>query len=190
MFFFKKKKKVGIEIDTKMLQPGDCVLISGEHFISRGIKWFTNSKYNHVALYVGGGEGYVIEATEAGVEKNKLSKLLQSASGVCIRRVPNLTVFQAELIKNKAYQLLYQNYDFLQFISMIPYFLFRKIGFNFPFLLLNSRNRMICSELYAVCLYAAGIKLKSSIKKFKSITPEDLYRSDLLVTVYEKVNEK
>lgn len=175
-----------IELDTKLLMPGDCILVSGKGFISRGIKWFTNSKYSHVALYIGGGEGYVIEATAAGVEKNKFSSLLKGADGICIRRYPGLTIEQVELIKQKAYGLLYENYDFLQFLSMVPYFLLRKIGITWNALLFNKRTKMICSELFGVCYYAAGILFKSSMKKLKSLTPEDLYSDKKLITVIEK----
>ncbi len=174
-----------MNIDTKVLNPGDCILIGGKSFVSRGIKWFTNSKYSHVALYVGGGEAYVIEATAAGVERTKFISLLKRASNLCIRRIPDLKVDEAELIKQKAYSLLYQNYDYFQFISMIPYFLMRKLfGVNWTWLLFNKRTKMICSELVAICYYAAGIEI-APYKKIKSITPNDLYKSKKMITVIE-----
>jgi hypothetical protein len=165
------------------LQPGDCILIGGKSFVSRGIKWFTNSKYSHTALYLGGGSNYVAEATAVGVEKNKIQNLLAYAECVCVRRIPNLTVEQAEIMKDKAYSLIYDSYDTLQFISYIPYFLFRKVGINLPFLVFNSRQKMVCSELYAVCALAADIRLYKSVKL---ITPEFLYKTNKLITIIEE----
>ena len=171
------------DLNLKSLIPGDCILLGGKGIISRGIKWFTNSKYSHAAIYVGGGNNYVIEATLVGVEKNKIHSLIEHADKICIRRIFNLSAEDAELMKNKAYQLLYNSYDVLQFVSYIPYFLFRKIGINLPFLVINKRNKMVCSELYAVCALAAGIKFA---KNPKLVTPEILYRTHKMETIYEK----
>lgn len=179
-----KKFEILFENGVSKIYPGDCILIGGNSFISRGIKFFTNSKYSHVALAVSGTE--VIEATAAGVEKNSIESLLKHADKICIRRIRSLTIEQVEIMKSKAYSLLYENYDTLQFISFIPYFIIRKLfGLNLHFLLFNSRTKMICSELYAVCAYAAGIKFTSSIKKIKKITPDDLYKSSLMDTIIE-----
>jgi hypothetical protein len=171
------------DLDLKSLIPGDCVLVGGKGIISRGIKWFTDSKYSHAAIYIGGGKNYVIEATMAGVEKNPISDLLDHAESLCIRRIPELTAEDAAAMKDKAYQLLYESYDILQFISYIPYFIFRKFGINLPFLVFNKRNKMICSELYAVCALAAGVKFAKNVK---FVTPEILYETKKMITIYEK----
>ncbi|KIL38297.1 hypothetical protein SD70_27160 [Gordoniibacillus kamchatkensis] len=42
------------------MNPGDLIFVSGIDVISRIIRWVTESKYSHVAIYVGGGR--VIEA--------------------------------------------------------------------------------------------------------------------------------
>jgi hypothetical protein len=171
------------DLDLKSLIPGDCILVGGKSIVSRGIKWFTDSKYSHAAIYIGGGKNYIIEATMAGVEKNPISDLLDHAENLCIRRIPELTAEDAAEMKNKAYQLLYESYDILQFISYIPYFAFRKFGINLPFLVFNKRNKMICSELYAVCALAAGVKFAKSTKL---VTPETLYETKKMITIYEK----
>jgi len=172
-----------IEEIIEYLQPGDCVLLGGKGVVSRGIKWFTDSKYSHATLYVGGGKNYIIEATLAGVERNRIQDVLVHAERICIRRIPNLTVEEVELMKNKAYSLIYDSYDIPQFISYIPYFLFRKVGINLPFLVFNNRQKMVCSELYGVCALAAGIKL---FRNIKLITPEFLYRTLKMVTILEE----
>lgn len=169
------------------LEIADCVLLSGEGVSSRGIEWFTDSKYSHAAIYV--GDGKVIESTKAGVEKNKLHTLLKRADEYCIRRIPNLSLSQKRLIKNKAYSLLYTDYDTLQLISYIPYFILRKIGVDLPWLIFNKKSKMICSELYVVCVMAGGVKLCSD-NNIKKITPATLYRTNKMITIIEEKIEK
>lgn len=165
-------------------QPGDCFLFSGDSFVSRGIKWFTNSEWSHVAMYVGGGEGYVIEATAAGVEKNKLDSLTKHATKYCARRIPRLTVEQSENMKTAAYSMIASQdpYDFIQLASLGLYFGIRKIFGKAPaWLVKNTKNSMICSELFAVC--ALTIPLKFA-KQTKLVTPATLFDTDLMETVY------
>lgn len=173
-------------MDLTKLQPCDVIFFSGKGFVSRGIRFFTNSEWSHVALYVGGGEGYVIEATAAGVEKNKLAPLIKHAAKWEVRRFDNLTVEEAELMKAKAYSLIYENYDFLQVLSLGVYYAFRKIGLTWSALVANTNGKMICSELVAVCALCINRKFKS---KTKLVTPKTLYDSCHLHKVYELENE-
>lgn len=173
-------------MDSTSLQAGDCILFSGKGFVSRGIKFFTDSKWTHAAIYVGGGEGFVIEATAAGVEKNPLAPLLKKASAYCVRRIPDLTVEQAELMKEKAYGLIYEEYDFVQLVSLGIYYAFRKIGISCGWLVRNAPGKMICSELYAVCALCVPLKFKS---KTKLVTPAMLYETRLMTTVEEFENK-
>lgn len=161
------------------IHPGDVIFFKGKSFISRGIRWFTKSEWNHVALAVDGT--YIIEATAAGVERNKIELALKKCEKFMIRRIDSLTVAESELLKTKAYSLFYDNYDFLQLISMAPYFLFRRIGWNLPFLIFNSRGKMICSELVAVCYAAAGYKFS---KRLKTETPDSLSKNSLFTTMF------
>ena len=169
-------------MDTSILQPCDVILLSGKNFISRGIKFFTDSKYSHAALYVGGGEGYVIEATAAGVEKNRLNDIIKKDSAYCVRRIPDLTVDQAEAMKAKAYSLIYEDYDVLQMLTLGVYFAFRKLGITWSALVSNAKNRMVCSELVAVACLCIPLKFRN---KTKLVTPEDLHSTDKLVTILE-----
>jgi len=168
--------------DLKILQPGDCILFKGKGFISRGIRWFTDSEWNHVVIYVGGGNNYIVEAVMDGVEKNEILPLLKKAEKFCVRRIPDLTVENSELMKAKAYSLMYEPYDKLQFAGLAIYNLLRKIGIKASFLVPNKRDSIICSELYAVCALTISIKFK---KKISLVTPDVLGKSDILTTVYE-----
>lgn len=174
-------------MDTSILQPGDCILFGGKSFISRGIKWFTDSKYSHVAIYVGGGEGFCIEATEAGVEKNPVAPLMAKAACYAVRRIPNLTVEQAELMKAKAYSLIYDGYDFVQLASLGLYYGVRKIFGKAPaFLVRNAQGKMICSELFAVAALTIPLKFK---KQTKLVTPDTLADTNLMTTILTMENK-
>lgn len=171
-------------MDTKLLYPGDVILFSGTGFVSRGIKFFTNSEWSHAALYVGGGDGYIIEATQAGVEKTKMADVMLHASKICVRRYRGLTLEQVELLKDKAYSLIYDRYDYAQLLSLGVYFAFRKVGLTWAALVRNLPGKMICSELVAVCYLTLPVKFKA---RTKLVTPETLGATDLLDTVYEEV---
>jgi hypothetical protein len=154
------------------LHSGDFILFAGKSFIARGIKLFSGSKWTHAAQLV--GNGYVIEANQPGVEKSLLAPLIKSASHICILRVPNLTVDNAELMKDAAYSMLSvgTEYDIINLISLAPYFLLRKIGINAPWLVWSAKGEVICSELCARSLLTICIKLAS---KAKLVSPGLMY---------------
>lgn len=167
-------------MDTKILQPGDFILFSGKSFISRGIKIFSGSKWSHIAIFI--GNGYVIEATAAGVEKNLLAPLISKAAGIAVVRIPDLSVENMELMKDKAYSMLGEKYDVWQLLTMAPYFLLRKIGIIAPFLIGDKAGEVVCSALCAMCAMVIPIKFAKSIK---TVTPDTIYKSDKVVKVYE-----
>ena len=167
-------------MEPSIIQPGDVLLFQGKTFLSRGIMWFTSSKYSHSAVAVSGT--YAIEATRAGVEKNPIDVLLTHADAYCIRRMPDLTVEQSELIKDKAYSLIYDDYDVIQLLTLGIYYAFRKIGITWAGLVLNMPHQMTCSELVAVCFLCVPLKFRN---KAKLVTPGDLYSTDELATILE-----
>jgi hypothetical protein len=169
-------------LDLTTLQTGDCILFKGKGFISRGIQWFTNSEYSHVVIYIGGGKNQVIEATEHMVEVSDLLPLLKEADKVCVRRIPNLLLNDAEKMKNKAYDLVYEPYDYIQFAGLALFNALRKIGIIWGRLVANAANKMICSEVYAVCALTIPIIFKSNTAL---VTPGTLYATELLTTVWE-----
>ena len=174
-------------LDLKTLQLGDILLFQGKSFISRGIMYFTKSKYSHAALYIGGGENYIIEATGAGVEKNLVAPLIAQADAFCVRRIPDLTVENAELMKDKAYSLIYSSYDTKQLLSLGVYYTLRKLGLNWDWLVSNNPQRITCSELVAVACLCIPLKFAA---KVKDVTPETLYLSNKLVTVVESYTKE
>jgi cell wall-associated NlpC family hydrolase len=172
-------------MDTCTLQPGDIIFFQGTHFISRGIRAFTNSKWSHVALYV--GNGYVIEATAAGVEKNKLDPLTKRASRIAVGRIPDLKVEDMTRMIDKAYSLIGEKYDVWQLLTFGIYFAFRKIGIIWPFLIGDKAGEVVCSALVATCAAVIPISFAKSIKL---VSPETIYSSDKIHVLLENVTGK
>ena len=172
-----------MEIDTRILNPGDFILFSGKGFISRGICAFTNSRWSHIAIFT--GDGYVIEATAAGVEKNLLAPLVIKADHVAIVRIPDLTVENMERMKDAAYAMLSVGlkYDFWQLFTLAPYFMLRKIGINAPWLIWDKSGAVSCSALCAQCASIIPLKFAKSIKL---VAPETIYRSPLVMKIFDK----
>lgn len=160
------------------LRPGDVILFSGESWISKSIKWFSDSEWNHVAFYV--GDGYIIESTEAGVEKNSLEKRLKHVDKLLVRRC--LLVSEEEIKKmiDYAEQVIYDGYDFLQLLSLGLYFLLRKIGIRWRLLVQNNRNRFICSELIYYLYLKIGIKIASHPEL---VTPQTIATSNIFIDI-------
>ena len=168
-------------MDIAFLRPGDIIFFQGKSFISRGIRTFSNSKWSHVALYV--GDGYVIEATAAGVEKNALIPLLKHANRTAVGRIPGLTVENQHLMIDKAYSMIGEKYDVWQLLTFSLYFAFRKIGIIWPFLIGDKAGAVVCSALIAVCCMVIPLKFGKSPK---TSSPESLYSSGKIEIILEE----
>src|SRR3990172_1847958 len=162
-------------MDTSILQPCDFILFSGKSFISRGIKFFSKSKWSHIVIYVGGGSNYIIEATAAGVEKNELVPLLKHADAIAVVRIPGLTVENSELMKAKAYSMLGDKYDFWQLITFSAYFSLRKIGIICPWIIGDKAGEVVCSALCDICTMVIPLKFAKTVKQ---VSPQTIYESD------------
>jgi uncharacterized protein YycO len=161
------------------LKVGDVLLFKGESWISKAIMWFTNSEWSHVAIYA--GDGRIYESTETGVELNVLKFRINHCERILVKRyMEPLTDSDREKMIQKATELIYENYDIWQFIGLGIYFLFRKLGIRFSFLIPNSRRKMICSELVYVLYLAMGKKLSDNPKTF---TPESIKSSEFFYSV-------
>ena len=55
-----------VEVLSKILQPGDVLLVEGNFRISMAIKYLTQSTWSHSAIYIGEALG---EKTEAGEQE-------------------------------------------------------------------------------------------------------------------------
>ena len=169
--------------DTQALNPGDIVLVAGKGWLSKSIMFLTDSKWSHVALYIGGGRRAVLEAVDDGVEENAFATTAKGHTRIAIRRLPGLTVEQAEAIKTAAYRELNRPYDYVQLVTLGVYSLARKyLGLRWSALVKNKKRAIICSELVELAYGAAGVHFAG---KDKMVTPDTLAAAENLITVYE-----
>ena len=164
------------------LHPGDILVVSGSGIISTGIKWATQSEWTHVAIYVGGGSQNIIEAVAGGVEIHEVVRIYEEHTEIMVRRLTGLTVDQVELIKDAAYTMLNDPYDWRQIISMGAYNLFRKIGIKLPWLVKCHDGEKICTEVVCGAFAAIGIKFGADEDL---VSPGDIATAPNLVTVYQ-----
>lgn len=172
-------------MSNKIFQPGelhegDFILFAGKVFISRGIEAISGSKWSHAAIYV--GNDYVIEATETGVEKNLLTPLIKQAKHIAVMRIPNLSVDDMERMKAKAYAMLGDHYDFLNLLTLAPYYLLRKLGITCNFLVFSTPGSVICSELCAECAMVIPFLFA---KLAKLVAPQTIYTNGSITKAYE-----
>jgi len=161
------------------LKVGDVLLFKGEGWISKAIMWFSDSEWSHAAIYA--GNGCIYESTETGVELNSLKTRVNQCERILVRRyVEFLTDSEIEKLTQKATELVYESYDTWQLFGLGLYFLLRKLGIRFSWLVPNNRSKMICSELVYVLYLAMGKKLYDDPKTF---TPETIKGSKLFYSV-------
>lgn len=163
-------------------QIGDCILIEADNIISDGIQWFSSGDVNHAAVYLGGGKRKIIEALMDGVKVKTLDKYYNNKYTIYIRRIRDLKVEQAEQMKNLAYEYVDRPYDFIQFITLAFYFIAKKLGIRREGLVADSKDAIICSELFNVLAKRAGIKLFKKVKD-SVVTPHDLLKCKRMDTI-------
>ena len=161
---------------------GDILLFKHDSIISDTIENFSKGEVSHSALYVGGGERKIIEATENGVECNILDDYFNDEYSIIIRRITNLTVEKAEIMKNYAYSRVGKKYDNIQLLTYGIYYILEKLGFRDPKVVVDNSNKDICSELVSDAAKAAGYTLT---KKNVDPSPQDLLVSKSMITVIE-----
>lgn len=176
------QNKISDFIPEYTFQVGDCLIISGDGFISDGIEWVTGGIVSHVAIYVGGGDNGIIEAREHGVERNTVDRLFKDVNRFVCRRIIGLTVEQSEIMKTKAYSLIKKNYDYRFFFSLGLFYMLKKLGITWFSLLGENKNELICNELYRLCALEAGI---SFTQRVYAETPDTYLTSALMNTVLD-----
>lgn len=201
MKYYKVNRKFGIECIEiekeeflKSILLSDILNFNTKGFGSALIKWGTNSEVNHSAIYVGGGNNNIIEATmKHGVKKTDLKDYLDNKKVIKINvlRKDDLKLYQAEKIKQYAYSRLNTAYDKLQIIGLAIRLGIKKIlnkTFFWKRNLLDQSKKDICSELVYNAYQAAQIELVSQ-KDESLVTPEDIEKSKYLTLMYFAKNK-
>lgn len=160
---------------------GDILLIRTDTFIGGQIRKMTDSYFNHVGMFI--SETEIIEASMLGVKTTAFSKFeKQQQNGKLdygIYRVKDMTTKQSEIMANFLIQKIGSTYDFIQFLSLLLFFIFKWNREKEP---VDVPNAFICSELMSGALDKAGLKFSDNIDK-DCITPADIEKSKILERV-------
>jgi len=174
-----------------------CIQNKEGNFISNGIRWFTNGKVSHIAMYVGGGKNFIIEYTIGGCQHNRIQKYLKYPYKIWVRRIKDLTVDMASKIKDEAYKDIGKGYDYVAYAGYMFFQGLEKIDkvmeklFKFDLGLSNLRkfdnwlqvrNKEVCSSGIDVWTKRAGLDLFPELGN-QQVTPEDVLKSNKLKTI-------
>jgi hypothetical protein len=153
------------------------VFVSSPSLVSKLTKWFTKSKWSHIAVTMGrliGKHVLVSEATWIGVDTNPLVCYNEKDKEIQIYSVPidsQLMQFGVdECIEAERRGI---KYGYGQYVGMAPVTLLERINVHIknPF-----KHGRICSEHALICLSRAGYdKFITMVGKKDSLSPADLY---------------
>ena len=111
----------------RFLQPGDVLLVDGDHRVSIAIKYLTQSTWSHAALYVGhsttaGDDNTLVEAlASTGVVAVPLSKYAKFNTRIC--RPVGLTKEDTSKLVNFIIDSIGKKYDLKNIFDLMRYLL-------------------------------------------------------------------
>lgn len=145
------------------MQTGDVLFYRGTSLISKVIAWITKSPYTHVALAI--GDGTIIEAQR--FIKTTIREINPSEVYEVYRT--ELTEEQKERIHTLAFVYKDTPYDYLEMLGILLR-IFTKGRKN----LVESANKVYCSEVIDYIFYASGVK------RWNKIHVGDVYPHELI----------
>jgi hypothetical protein len=153
------------------IETGDLILTSGRGIYARGIQWFTESKYNHVAIAL--DSNLLIEA-KWHVEINPIKDYNEFD---VYRLKSGLSDMEKQKMRNYLIQMHGTDYDVFQIFGYIVQALFG--GEN----MFNNPKNVICSELGDYAYSILGYDILPEVRK-GDITPDQTAESELFGLVY------
>lgn len=167
------------------LEVGDILFCNSDTLTSKGIRMVTNSKYSHIAIYL--GDGKISHSTKKGVITESLDSLINKSNYIAItrhldawslRRKEELKFF-AEEMQNIKY-----NYNFMSFFKAkyneIKHEknITKKLDtyFENPFKTREIPESVFCSQYVLECLYRVGLIDDSFVVAYDpcTISPKDM----------------
>lgn len=137
---------------TPVPRPGDYIVVRTGGWAARLIRVVTRSRFNHVVIYIGGGQ--VIEATPRdGV---RIAELAEYASDLMWSNTAEPTLSEErERVVDFARYLVGEKYSF----ETDAVDLLARLGIRWRLLsrLTTARKALMCSQLVAICGVHAGI---------------------------------
>ena len=148
--------------------PGQFYVVRTSGPVAWLIRRVTRSAFNHAGL-VAGNHGAIIEAEAGGVYRAYLAKY--AGERLAVSQMP-LSQPEREWIVCKANECIGRRYNWLDLLALgllqfgvRPRFLRRVVEYQ---------NRLVCSELVALCYLAAGIRLSRDPEMDLDVTPGTL----------------
>ncbi len=146
-----------------LVNPGDFLVFSTAGWEAHVIQVATRSRWNHAAVYI--GDGWIIEANPAGVQRSRLSKY-DGRPMLCSDLQLNSMV--ARTVVGRAEGQLGLPYGWLD-VAAIG---LSTVGIVLP--KLDDPDTRFCSQVVALALAGAGVSLTT--KAPNRVTPGDLGR--------------
>ncbi len=188
--------KKRLEAIKAILKDGDIILIHNLDFniVSRGIMWFTSSRWNHTVWYYA---NRIYHWTTWAAKEDLLTKFIKPQYKICIRRVPNISeeipyniyLLAKEDVKKKLEysKRSYLGYAISNISAKIPF-----IGSKLSRFLKKWKNpwrehlKRVCSSgVIQRWLKLSDIFICQYLGD-EQCTPEEIYTTLDLVTVYEE----
>jgi len=165
---------------VKKLRKGDIVLVHGDGFYNKVVRFFTQSKWGHVVMVI--DEGHYIESNNKGVVVRPIQTLLEYTC--IVRRYYKITPLLERMLVNEALRYEGKPYDFFAILQLL---ILLALGRRHTSEYTGDKNKYICSELAAKPYYAFGMNVKDNIV-YDNIIPDDFATSDSFYTVGELHN--
>jgi hypothetical protein len=154
------------------LETGDIILEKGEDVIDKGISWFTDSPYTHVAMVIHENFNLLIESHFwSGVHIIHLNEIPDKYDVLRIKG--GLNSIQKEKIFKPMLESIGNKYDLPQIFGYLFSGLFK--GKN----MFNNPNYIICSELIDIVYNEIDIDLVPDMY-LGDIKPSDIAKCDKL----------
>lgn len=163
------------------LEVGDILFCNSNTLTGNIIRKITNSKYSHVAIYL--GDGKITHSTKKGVSTESLDSLINESNYIAItrqldewslRRKKVLKIFTEEMQNTK------YNYNFTSFFKAKynEKNITKKLDtyFETPFKTREIPESVFCSQYILECLYKVGLIDDSFVIAYapRTISPKDM----------------
>lgn len=164
------------KIPLPKLKQGDILLYrDGNSPITKLIRLFTTSDYNHASIYL--GNNYVAESLARGFSIRKYEDMNYSLNhGVDVFRFRRKN-FDSKKVKFYVLKYLGRKYGFIDLLKIVLNIL-TKITFK------KESKRLICSEAVALVYRKSGFELFPKRKNLDYVTPADISNCKLLKKIW------
>ena len=129
-----------------------------QDFLGWAIRWVTNAEVCHAGIYA--GDGFIIEATPKGVQRNGLTTHLNDSDMMWIYDSRSATPSQRQEIVETATHCIGMPYDYPDILGFL-------LGHHH-----DTKGKTICSELAVRCWRTSG--LECSGKPADATAPGDI----------------